>query len=349
MANLYKALKGFALSCLIAASAGAEVVTLSNGDRLTGKIAQTGDSQIVLTTQFGDIAIPRTSITAISADSNSATVSQQASDAGTANDAAAQSPAVAADPTAPEAKAREPEWITGYRNFVQQNFPEGWQFRLRGGLEYRETTSSNFAVYAAFDVKKEWDLNHFSATAYYNYTRETTVADVTNVTLDKWGIDTNFRRDFNETRRWYAQNILAYKKDMVKGIKDQVDEAVTLGYRFEIDRYNLVIDVAPGPAIRYINAENFSTKWAMMAVLAEDITWEISKLLRFEQNGYLGLNVTNVNQYSAYFRLGLVVKASDVMDIALRYSYDYDGINAVTAQREEQRLLLSFEFPFNWK
>lgn len=61
------------------------------------------------------------------------------------------------------------------------------------------------------------------------------------------------------------------------------------------------------------------------------------------------MNLTNSNQYSAYLKLGLVLKATDVIDIALRYSYEYDAVNATTAQREEQRLLLSFEAPFNWK
>lgn len=57
----------------------------------------------------------------------------------------------------------------------------------------------------------------------------------------------------------------------------------------------------------------------------------------------------NANQYSAYLKLGLVIKATEVIDIALRYSYDYDAVNATSAQKEEQRLILSFEAPFNWK
>ena len=334
-------------------SANAEIITLSNGDRITGKISQTNDAQIVLETQFGEITIPRSSINAISADANSATVTQAVASSSptapdtTSDDAASQAPQE--DPAAPPAKSKEPEWITDYRNFVKENFPEGWQFRLRGGLEYRQTTSSVFSVYAAFDVKKEWDLNKFSATAYYNYTQETSVGDITSTTLDKWGVDTNFRRDFDETSHWYMQNILAYKKDMAKGIKDQVDEAVTVGYRFEFERYDLTIDIAPGPAVRYINAYDFDTKWAFMGVVAEDLVWKINQLLSFEQNAYVGINVMNANQYSAYLKLGLVIKATEVIDIALRYSYDYDAVNATSAQKEEQRLILSFEAPFNWK
>ena len=248
-----------------------------------------------------------------------------------------------------EAKEKELEWVVAYRNFLRENLPEGWQFRLRGGVEYRSTSSSIMSAYAAFDTIKEWDLNKFTATAYYNYTKQTSADNVTDVTLDKYGVDTAFRRDFNESRHWYFQNILNYKRDTVKGIRDQVDEAATFGYRFDFKRYDLIIDIAPGPAVRYINAENYDTKWVAMAVLAENITWKISNLLRFEQNGYLGFNLQNPEEYSANLGLGLILKATDVMEIALRYSYSYDAINASSNQMSEQTLLLSFEFPFNWK
>lgn len=85
-----------------------------------------------------------------------------------------------------------------------------------------------------------------------------------------------------------------------------------------------------------------------MAVLDESLSWKISDLLRLEQSFYGGINATNLNKYTMYLKLGLIFKATDVMDIALRYSYEYDGINDDNAQKTEQRLLLSFEFPFNW-
>ncbi|MBQ2722189.1 MAG: DUF481 domain-containing protein [Opitutales bacterium] len=334
-----------AVSMLASLSANAEIITLSNGDRISGKVSQANDAQIVLTTQFGDITIPRESITAISADANSPTVSQTVAE----TPAPAPAETASASDSTPPPEEKEPQWITDYRQFIKDNFPETWQFRFRGGLENRETTSSVFSAYFALDAKREWDLNKFSATAYYNYTTEESVAGVESTTLDKYGLDTSFRHDFDESSHWYVQNILNYKRDRVKGIKDQVDEAVTLGYRIEFERYDLTIDIAPGPAIRYINADNFDTKWVAMGVIAEDLNWVISKLLKLEQNLYVGMDLTDTSQYSAYFRLGLVVHATDVMDIALRYSYDYDAVNASTAEKTEQRLLLSFEFPFNWK
>ena len=327
--------------------AGAEVVSLSNGDRITGSVLKSTADGILLQTQFGTVVIPQNLVKTIAAES-------QAEDSAAAQGSAATGEAVASaaaeDPAAPVPEDKDPEWLVAYRNFIKENCPDGWQFRLRGGLDYRKTTSSVFALSANFDVVKEWnDINKFTATAYYLYTTETSVDNITSTTLDKYGVDTTYRRQFDEATNWYLENILSYRKDMVKGIRDQVDEAVVVGYSFDFKRYNLTIDIAPGPAVRYVNANGYDEHWAAMGVLAEDITWKISKLFRFEQSGYMGFSLTNPSKYSAYLRLGFILHADDAMDIALRYSYEYDSINAADAQKSEERLMLSFEFPFGWK
>ena len=212
----------------------------------------------------------------------------------------------------------------------------------------KETTSTNFSVSLAFDAKKEWDLNKFEFTAFYDYTSET-IDDITNRTLDKYGAETKFRRDVNKASNWYYENLLSYRRDTIKGIRDQVDEALVFGYRFDFKRYDFYIDIAPGPAVRYINADDYDTKWVAMAVVSESLHWDISKLMAFEQKLYAGFNLQKPEEYSVNLGLALLMHATEGMDIALRYTYSYDAVNADSAQKSEQTLLLSFEFPFNWK
>lgn len=121
------------------------------------------------------------------------------------------------------------------------------------------------------------------------------------------------------------------------------------GYRFDFKRYDFYIDIAPGPAVRYINADDYDTKWVAMAVVSESLHWDISKLMAFEQKLYAGFNLQKPEEYSVNLGLALLMHATEVMDIALRYTYSYDAVNADSAQKSEQTLLLSFEFPFNWK
>lgn len=341
----------FAFAAAIAtacAAADAEIINLANGDKITAAIVSFTPESVVANTVFGQVSIPRSAIANISPDA--APADANAADAAPVAQAPApaQQAEPAADETAPEPKAKEPEWITEYRNFIKQNFPEDWQFRVRGGAALKETTSTNFSVSLAFDAKKEWDLNKFEFTAFYDYTSET-IDDITNRTLDKYGAETKFRRDVNKASNWYYENLLSYRRDTIKGIRDQVDEALVFGYRFDFKRYDFYIDIAPGPAVRYINADDYDTKWVAMAVVSESLHWDISKLMAFEQKLYAGFNLQKSEEYSVNLGLALLMHATEVMDIALRYTYSYDAVNADSAQKSEQTLLLSFEFPFNWK
>lgn len=341
----------FAFAAVIAtacAAADAEIINLANGDKITAAIVSSTPESVVANTVFGQVSIPRSAIANISPDA--APAAANAADAAPVAQAPApaQQAEPAADETAPEPKAKEPEWITEYRNFIKQNFPEDWQFRVRGGAALKETTSTNFSVNLAFDAKKEWDLNKFEFTAFYDYTSET-IDDITNRTLDKYGAETKFRRDVNKASNWYYENLLSYRRDTIKGIRDQVDEALVFGYRFDFKRYDFYIDIAPGPAVRYINADDYDTKWVAMAVVSESLHWDISKPMAFEQKLYAGFNLQKPEEYSVNLGLALLMHATEVMDIALRYTYSYDAVNADSAQKSEQTLLLSFEFPFNWK
>lgn len=340
-----------------AASAGAEVVTLKNGDRVSGRLVSENPDQVVIESPaFGVLTIAKANMASMIKDTPAPVAApSEASTQAAADQDAAQNTATAAaseeDPFAPTPKKRETlgEAFDIYRGFLKDTLPEGWQFRLRGALEYRESISETFDVGVAFDVKKVWKQSEFASSLYYNYTTEKANENaIRETTTDKYGLDTSFRYNFTEDTNWYIKNLLNYKRDTVKGIRDQVDEAVTVGYRFDFKQYDLTIDIAPGPAIRYVNADGYDHKWVVMAVLDESLTWKISDILRLEQGLYGGVNATHLSKYTLYLKLGLVFKATDVMDIALRYSYEYDGINDDEAQKTEQRLLLSFEFPFNW-
>ena len=346
--------KALVVVCIaaFAAAAHAEVVTLKNGDRVTGNLISENPDQVVIESPaFGVLTIAKTNMASMIKDTPAPTAAPSEATTQAAASQTAVAAAPAEDPTAPTPKKREPlgESLDAYRGFLKDYLPEGWQFRLRGALEYKESISETFDVGVAFDVKRVWKQSEFNGSLYYNYTTEKANENaVRETTTDKYGADTSFRYNFTEDTNWYVKNLLNYKRDTVKGIHDQVDEAVTFGYRFDFKQYDLIIDIAPGPAARYVNADGYDQKWVFMAVLDESLSWKISDLLRLEQSFYGGINATNLNKYTMYLKLGLIFKATDVMDIALRYSYEYDGINDDNAQKTEQRLLLSFEFPFNW-
>ena len=57
-----------AMVAAICAPAGAEIVNLVNGDRITGKVVSSSDEKVVLDSSFGQVVIPKKSISKISPD-----------------------------------------------------------------------------------------------------------------------------------------------------------------------------------------------------------------------------------------------------------------------------------------
>ncbi len=331
----------------------ASVLYLKNGDRLTGDIAGRDGEKVVLQTSMGVLSVPLADI--VRTVDGDGLVPDYAPPAAV-TEAGAIEAGKPEDTAKPDPYADLPEWMREYKYFLGRNIPEGWKFWLRGGMEYRKTTSSSTYYFLNFSGDGTWyDVNHFKFMAYYDYTNETSVQGIESTTLDKYGIDTAYRRDITHDMRdpfhtgaeytWFFENILNYKKDMVKNIRHQVDEAVTVGVEFKFPEEGLKFSVAPGPAVRYISADGYDHHWVFMAVLSEEIEWRFHEIMRLEQKGYMGVNATNINQKSLYFMLGFVVQATDVMDIALRYIYNYDSINSSTNLTTEERFILSFEFP----
>lgn len=328
-----------------ALSANAEILLMKNGDKLTGEIVKTGSSQYIVKSDFGMVAVPKNLVESIAASAEKADRKNPQTDSEADKKADASKTAAAEDATL---EKQTDSLIESYKAFLKDTLPLDWQFKISGGLEYRSTSSSIYSVYAAFDARREWVLDTFAATAYYNYTTQTDSLGVKDKTIDNYGVNTTFRHNFDKSTHWYLQNLAAYKRDTVKGIRDQVDEALTVGYRFDFPKHDLTIDIAPGPAVRYIQADNYDTHWVAMGVITEDLNWKLGRFFTFNENIYAGFNFQHTEQQFLYLKLALLMHVTDVMDIALRYHYNYDSINSATADKVEQRLLLTFEFPFNW-
>lgn len=359
-------------SCL---TSGAVVFNLKNGDRISGEVVGKGIDALYVKTSFGTIKLPKDQVESVCekapediADEKSdegdkaaeqkSSDSEEASDGGNGADAKETSEegseAVEKDASKAEDSATETleefdkdeSWVEAYRDFVHSAVPENWDFVFRGGLDYKNTSSKTISYAFSFDGHTAWDdLNDFKFNAYYEYAAETPESGVKSSTVDKYGIGTNYKRYLEIENTWYLTNMLSYGVDTIKGIKDQVDEMVGMGRTFKFFDEKLVINLAIGPAGRYINAYDYDQHWAALVTMNQDLAWDFHEYARLEQNFYLGENVLNVHQYNAIFGIGLVFKLSDLINLSARYSYSYDAINSSEAQKSEQRIILGFEIP----
>ena len=196
-----------AIACLsaVAAEASVEVFTLNSGDTFKGEQVSSKDGVVSIKTAYGKLSVPVADIK-----------TRELASAAKAEEKAVQ----VAKEAGPIPQEKDPQWVVDYRDFVRRTFPEGWQFRIKGGMEFKKTDSSTFSFYAAFDVKKEWGVNVFTATAYYNYTSQTDTSGAKDVTIDNYGLNTNYKRFFNATKTWYLSNVEVVWRDGRPVIKE---------------------------------------------------------------------------------------------------------------------------------
>lgn len=342
----------FALAALSSLPLNADVFVLKNGDRITGEVAAKTDDKTSVQTPYALIDIPNSEIVSVSAvptDKKQEEIAKEAVAEKPAEESAAQNAIAASDKPA-ENVAEEKSFIDEYKDFVHGIVPEGWEFKLTGAVEYRKTDSQTTSYTFGFEGFKKWgELDEFKFNAYYDYAYEKGTLDngmsYRNKTTDKYGIGTNYKHFFEQASNWYFTNTLAYSVDMIKGIKDQVDEIVGLGRSFKFLDEKLVINVSVGPSIRYVNADGYDEHWVPMATFMEDLTYKFHKYSRFEQNFFAGISLTNVHKYNYMFSAGIVFEVTEVVNLAARYFYSYDAVNSGSAQKKEERLTLGFEIP----
>jgi len=320
----------YILTALFTASIlNASVFTLKNGDRVTGDVVASDETTITVVTSFGQIVLPK-DVIAPEAPANDAT------------------PAETATEQTVEAPLKEKTWQEEYVDAVNP-YLLGWKATIRGGMDYRKTVAESITYSLSFEAAYSWaELNTITLSGFYDYTRESPIVGPDYVSMDRFGGGALYRRDINTETGWFIFNNLNYQRDMVKNIKNQVNEIVGIGYTLKFLDDTLVMNISGGPGVRYIDAEGFKHKWVVMATAGEDITWRFHEWMRLEHRMNIEVNATHLSQYTFGFMLGFVVSPTPVFDIAARYIYQYDGINAEGSLREDTRFMITIEVPFGW-
>ncbi len=353
-----------ALSALSVCSGATSTFVLETGEIIRGEV-QTKTAEVVeVKTAYGDIKIPYMAIksetldeipaSAASSDSQmpeGATLAADEEDDGQppTDTALAMFPDAGSTNDAKESlEARIISWQKQYRTFLQTWVPEGWSFKLRGGFTLEQTTVTKNIISLGASAKRQWDEASFSFDSFYNYETQKSAAGVETTTTDKYGASTDIKWNFlGSESHWFVSDLMSYRHDGIKKIYAQVDHGVGLGYSFTLPEWGIQWDVSMGPAVRYIDAHNYDTHWVPMAILNEQLKWDITDILRFEHKGYMGMGLTTGNEGTIYIMVGLVFWPKEIVSLALRYTNDYDSINEPSAIKNEQKLILSLEIPIS--
>ncbi len=261
------------------------------------------------------------------------------------------------------------KWMEDYKGFMQRYLPEGWLFKLRAGYADVITNSDRSSLDLSLTAEKTWeDVHELFMYGFYNYAKEIyPSSNLENVSVDRYGAGGEYSYSFlGPESGWFATTAVDYKTDTVKFIDVMVDGMAGIGYEFMfLKEYGVDFDVALGPGARYAQysatPQIYGNDTYFMAYLRQNLTWRISKTLKFEERFIFAWDLANMSdmasdyyEKSVYFSVGLVYSPTDVFSISLRYSYDFDAENNLykdlkKSYAADSRFIIGVEIPIGWR
>lgn len=317
-------------------TASAAIVTLKNGDRITGEILSQADDSITIKTElFGTLTVP-----AADASIELTEADKPATEEATATAATEDQPSEALTPEQVSefhaAVARAREWVNGI-------IPEGWSGRFSLGANFTETSSKTTGLTTALNAQKDSGDNHYTIFAFYDYKNSVNQEGVQDKQLDKWGGGFKYRHDLGE--HFFFLSNSSYLRDQVKDIRHEFTQDIGIGYYFYNDA-DMILYVAPAFTPQYKDAEGVGKKWYYMATVLQEFKFKINESVRIEQSAQGSIEPGDDNNYSYKAKIAAITKLTDWIDLIVSYSYSWDNTIGEGGSKREQIATVSLGIPF---
>lgn len=283
-------------------------LTLSNGDRLTGKLLEVSDDKWVFETPYvGVVRIP--------------VVNAEVRDlSGKLLDA--QAYAQQSSESVESQESSQYEWTELNRLL---RIPEDWKGEFTLGVNnIRGTSEKDSIAWSSRTTIPYWD-NTFTWSTFYRYAESTQVKDV-----DTYGTSLRFRHPRSD--RSFIQSTSIYRADHIQGVDHEINQTVGYGYAV-IKQENLVFNVVPGIGVQYVSQPGTDDGTKFAYNFSEDLTWNISETVDFEHSFNINAPAEDVDDYRFVVKNGLSTRFSE--SYLIRLGYDYDFTNKVAAGRKK--------------
>lgn len=378
-------LLGFA-ACLGLAAAAPSLVTLKNGDRVTGEVVREADGKVVVRTEsLGELAVPRAAVEKIEAlpqkqaqvaavqpmkagEAPAVTISPTSkpkavpAPAQSPNVAAATSPKIAPAPSPASAPAAAPAAQAVAKAAPAQPPKKPWRQvwkETRGSMEtsYNDQTgrhtSKNLTFRGDLDYNSGPDRYHLEGRYYYGKYDGYIHSDRR---------DTAFRWRHDLTKRFFSQATTSHTLDNVKLIDLNFEQNLGLGWAAVADKRQelSLVAGATGQSRRAFGkdtdtlalaelSQQYSLKINDRLTLRHDATAQYSTVSRSPYvviNGQLIPSDTEADNYRLRVNFSLQGKLTERISMTLRYEYEYDNIIQLANLKSDQRTSTSVGYHF---
>lgn len=288
-------------------AARAEVLTLQNGDRITGTYLEGDGAFVMFKPAYGPaMRIPRAEIARLSdgVPAAAVTVTEMRADGATAQSVA---PALASAPVAPPEVAEPP--AKKEKNILSGN--------IKGGLTATDGNERTQDYYASLDMKAEKGKNRGTLKSDYFYATDSDGGN----SRDEGSLRLKYDRFLTE--RFYVFTNASFRKDAITGLNLRSATGAGPGYRFG-DGENLIFEAEAGPNYVIEDYENADDNEYIAARWEADYMQKFDKFKLFHnQEGTFSLE--NAEDLAVQSETGVSVPVYKGAEVAAELHADYEN------------------------
>ena len=319
MKRLLIFIPGALLACFTASLLQADVVTLKNGDRISGTIVEESATTVVIESPvFGVLEIPGSEVASAKTDLEDS---------------------AAAPPPPPRKSLSEEYWekLTG------AIFPDGFTGEITVGYDHTRSSDTESGVVLGLSGTYEVGHHTVDAKAFYEYTRKKSATGEVTKPTDKYGADASYEYDIRDP--FFLRGSDRALVDRVKKIDLQNDLNFLLGWR-ALDEEDYSIDLAVGPGVRYLNTSSADGRWDPLATFSQDAFYQFNESIRFNEGIDYSIDPSDTGNYSLLFEISASIRLTPFAEPKLIYRNSYDSTVGEGGVKREESFLLALAVPF---
>jgi putative salt-induced outer membrane protein YdiY len=157
-------------------------------------------------------------------------------------------------------------------------------------------------------------------------------------------IESSLRLRRNLSTNTFAQSSTRISRDAIKEIDLDGEQGLGLGRNF-INTKSVVLAFGAGAAARYRDETTTPGEWDYLVDCFQDLRWEFNPRLSLVQDASMVVAPANRDDYKFRINTALTGKVTDAFNMTMRYEYEYDRTLDLEL-RDNQRIVTALVYVF---